>query len=178
MLNINVGLLSDYFLPIILDYTLIASKQSTWLCIHCLGRNELELFDSNLAVNYVTFGSDHQTLVGNPNGRHDVATAPCSGTPILRVSTVTFLPIALKLELEYIFGKPMKCRFQQYYYELNTFLLQYTPLKPLGQWGKRSQNRPLSLEARGSHLIHECLGDSTHHLKRQLDRLTYFCTTT
>jgi len=29
MLNINVGLLADYFLPIMSDYILIASKQST-----------------------------------------------------------------------------------------------------------------------------------------------------
>jgi len=31
-----------------------------------------------------------------PNGRYDVATAPCSRTSILHVSPVTFLPIALK----------------------------------------------------------------------------------
>jgi len=48
------------------------------------------------------------------SGHHDVTAAPCSGTSILRVSNsnVTFLPIAVKpsidLELEYIFGKPMK----------------------------------------------------------------------
>jgi len=42
-------------------------------------------------------GSDQQKLAGNPNGRHDVATAaPCSGTSILHMSNVTFLPIALK----------------------------------------------------------------------------------
>ena len=61
-----------------------------------IGHNDLAFFDSDLAVNYVTFGSDHQKLVGDPNGRHDVAAAPCSGTSILHVSTVTFLPIALK----------------------------------------------------------------------------------
>jgi len=53
-------------------------------------------FASDLAVNYVTFGSDHQKLVGNPNSRLDVTAALCSGTSILRLSTVTFLPIALK----------------------------------------------------------------------------------
>jgi len=48
-------------------------------------------FDSNLAVNYVTFGSDHQKLVGNLNGRHDIATAPCSGTSILCVNCYIFV---------------------------------------------------------------------------------------
>ena len=48
-------------------------------------------------------------------------TSPLHGVlrkSILRVSTVTFLPIALEpsidLELEYIFRKPMEHRFQRY----------------------------------------------------------------
>jgi len=52
-----------------------------------------------------------------------------------------------------------------------------TTLKPLGQWGKRPQNSPLPLQALRPHLTHECLGDPTHHLKRQLDRCTHFHTT-
>jgi len=30
-----------------------------------LGHNDLAFFDSDLAVNYVTFGTEHQKLVGN-----------------------------------------------------------------------------------------------------------------
>ena len=65
---------------------------------------------------------------------------------------------SIDLELEYIFRKPMKRRFQQcivrpeinlFMHESNTFLLQNTPLKPLSQWGKQPQNPPISLEARG-----------------------------
>jgi len=67
-----------------------------WLLHTFLGRNDLEIFDSNLAVDYIMFGSDHQKLVGNPNSLHDIAAAVCSGKSILRMSTVTFLPNALK----------------------------------------------------------------------------------
>ena len=68
--------------------------------------------------------------------------------------------------------------YKLFTHESNTFLLQNMPLKPLGQWGKQPQNPPLPLEARGPHLIHECLGDSTHHAKQQLNRFMHFCTTT
>jgi len=88
MLNINVGLLADYFLPIMSDYTLIASKKSTQLLHTLFGSQWFGIFDSSLAVNYATFGSDLQKLVGNRNGRHDVTCTPCSGTSILRTSTV------------------------------------------------------------------------------------------
>ena len=44
--------------------------------------------------------------------------AECSRMSILRMSTVKFLPIAVKpsidVKLEYIFGKPVKHRLQQY----------------------------------------------------------------
>jgi len=77
---------------------------------------------------------------------------------------------SIDVELEYIFGKLMKRRIQRYrllsirkYYqtfmlELNTFLLQNTPLKPLANGEKLPHNPPLPLEARGPHLIHECIG--------------------
>ena len=54
-----------------LDYTLIASKQHD-CCILCLGHNDLAFFDSDLAVNYVVFGSEHQKLTGNHDCRRDV----------------------------------------------------------------------------------------------------------
>jgi len=79
--------------------------------------NDLAFFDSDLAENYVTFGSDHQKVVGNPNGYYEVTAAPCSGTSILHMSTVTFCQllsnISIDLKLEYIFGKATKCRIQQ-----------------------------------------------------------------
>ena len=83
------------------EYTLIASIQSTRVLYTLFWSQMFGVFDSDLAVNYVTFGSDQQQLVGNPNGRHDVAAAPCSGSSILSMSTVTFLPIAVNLELKY-----------------------------------------------------------------------------
>ena len=93
------------------------------------------------------------------------------------------------LELEYLFGKPMKRRFQRCTActEISTFharveyisVTKYA-IETIGLiWGdKRPQNPPLPLEARGPHLIHECLGDPIHHPKRQLDRYTHFHTTT
>ena len=54
------------------DYTLIASKQHV-CCILSLGHNDLAFFDSNSAVNYVTFGCEHQKLVGNRDRRPDAA---------------------------------------------------------------------------------------------------------
>ena len=88
MLNINVGLLSDYFLPIVSDYTLIASKQSTPLLHTLFGSQWFGIFDSDLAVNYITFGSEQWKLVGNCDHHPDAAL--CSGMSILRVSTYIF----------------------------------------------------------------------------------------
>ena len=82
---------SIMFLPIMSDYTLIASKQSIRLLTYTLHT----LFGSQwFGVFWQRFGSDHQNLVANLNGRHDVTAAPCSRTSILHVSTVTFLPTA------------------------------------------------------------------------------------
>ena len=81
-----------------LDYTLRASKQSTQLLHTLFGLQWFGIFwqwfDSKLRY----AGSEHRKLVGNPNGRHDITAAPCSRTSILRVSSVTFLPIALKAQ--------------------------------------------------------------------------------
>jgi len=83
-------------------------------------------------------------------------------------------------ELEYTFGKPMKCRFQrctvlsvQKYYQLlmhesNIFLLQNTPMKPLGQWGKRPQNPPFP-GGMLAIIIHKSLGQP--HSPRQTTAL-------
>jgi len=38
----------------------------------CSGHNELAFFDSDIAVNYTTFGSEHQKFVGNPDRHHDI----------------------------------------------------------------------------------------------------------
>ena len=113
-------------------------------------------------VNYVVW-QWAPIFIWQPNGRDDIAASLCSGTSILRVSTVTFLPIAIKpsidLELEYIYRKSMKHRFhrlsvrkycQLFTHESNTFLLQNMLLKPVGQWGKQPQNPPFLLEARES----------------------------
>jgi len=68
---------------------------------------------------------------------------------------------SIDLELEYGISTKSQCNvdsndvlsirkyYQLYTYESNTFLLQNMPLKPLSQWGKRPQNSPLPLEARG-----------------------------
>jgi len=97
--------------------------------------------------------------------------------------------LSIDLELEYIFGKPMKCTFQWYivYTEiLSTFHTQVEyisvtkyAIETIGSKGGQTtpKNPPLPLEARGPHLIHECLGDPTHHPKWQLNRCMHFCTT-
>jgi len=57
-LNIIVGLLF-YLLLIMSDYTLTASKESTWP-LHTLCVSKwFGIFVSDLAVNYVTFGTEH-----------------------------------------------------------------------------------------------------------------------
>ena len=98
-------------------------------------------------------------------------------------------PIDLKLDC--IFGKPMKRRFQRYLvhteitstftYESNTFLCEkssFCLFKPMGRKCRKIPKQPLSLRHVNPHLINECLGDPTHHAKRQLNRFTHFCTTT
>ena len=71
------------------DYTLIASNQHG-CCLLCLGRNDLAFFDSDFAVNYVTFGSDHEKLVGSLNGGHDVAATLCSECPFCMCQLIHF----------------------------------------------------------------------------------------
>ena len=56
----------------------------------------------------------------------------------------------------------------------------FCPFKPIGtQMPKNPQSSlfPLHFAACGPHLIHQCLGPPTHHVKRQLDRFTHFHTT-
>ena len=45
--------------------------------------------------------------------------------------------------------------YQLFTHESNTFLLQNTSLKPLGQWGKRPQNPPIPLRHVDPYLIHD-----------------------
>jgi len=73
-------------------------------CILCLGRNDLAFFDSNLAVNCIMFGSEHRKLVGN----RAVECPSCVGQ-LSHFCQLLSNP-NIDLELEYIFGKPMKCR--------------------------------------------------------------------
>jgi len=47
-----------------------------------------------------------------------------------------------------------------------------------GANAEKSPKQPLPLGACEPHLIHECLGDPTHHPKRQLDSCMHFHTTT
>jgi len=108
-LNINVGLLADYFLPIMSDYTSIASKQSTRLLHTLFGSQWFGVF-------WQWFGSK---LVGNRDRRHYVV-------PQHRVVERSFCMYQLlhfckflvksniDLELNCIFGKPIKCRFQRF----------------------------------------------------------------
>jgi len=83
----------------------------------CLGHNNLAFFDSNLEVNYVTFGSEHQKLVGNPDRRHDVILLQHAvRRDFLYVTTVTCLNVSCKphfnCEPGDIVRKPIKRRFQ------------------------------------------------------------------
>jgi len=96
---------------------------------------------------------------------HVAVATSCRRTSILRVSTVTFLPIALKPS---IVEKPMKRRFQQCIVRteiLSTFhvRVQYISVTKyaIQTIGPMEANYPKihpSLQARGLHLIHECLG--------------------
>jgi len=61
-----------------------------------LGHNDLAFFDSDLAVNYVTFGSEHQKLVGNPDRHPDATPLHRAAECPFCVSTVTFLQTSLK----------------------------------------------------------------------------------
>jgi len=94
----------------------------------------------------------------------DLHFTPYSRTSILCASIVTFLPIALKsiinVKFEYIFKKPMKCRFQRYtvcmeilstfharveYICVTKYAIETTgPLR-----ANNPQNPPLLLEAHG-----------------------------
>ena len=109
-------------LPIMSDYTLIASKQSTrdcWhrptRCILCLGHYDLAFFSSGLAVNYVSFGTEHRKLHGSPDivRLHLVTDCPfCVYKPLHFCKL--FANPNIDLEYDRIFEKPMKRRFQRY----------------------------------------------------------------
>ena len=119
MLNSNVGLLADYFLPIMSDYPLITSKQSTRLLHTLLGSKWFGVF-------WRRFGSISRhvwqwapKISCQPwSSPWCCPAAPCSRISILRVLTVTFfckflVKPNINLELNCIFGKPMKRRFQR-----------------------------------------------------------------
>jgi len=71
---------------------------------------------------------------------------------------------SIDLEFEYIFGKPMKCRFQRciVHMEILTFharveyisVTKYA-IETIGLMGQTTPKSTLPLEARGSHLIYE-----------------------
>ena len=119
-----------------------------------LGHNDLAFVDSDLAVNYVTFGSEHRKFAGNRDHHPDAA----------RVNCYIFFKFLIKtnidLELDCIFRKPMKHRFnnvlskrkysQLFMHESNTVLLKAMPLKLLGQWG---QTTPSVLDDQCSTII-------------------------
>jgi len=82
--------------------------------LHTLfGSQWFSIFDSDLAVNYITFGSDHQILVGNPMVAMTSPLHRAAESILLHFCQLLSNP-SIDLELEYIFGKPMKCRFQRY----------------------------------------------------------------
>ena len=74
----------------------------------------------------------------------------------------------IDLELEYIFGKPMKRRFQdvlsvQKYYQFFHARVEYISVtkyavETIGPMGKRPQIHPFSLRHVDPHLIYEWLG--------------------
>jgi len=116
-------------------------------------------------------------------------TSPLHGaaaTSILCISTVAFLPIALKpqhchLRKDNEMSIPtMYCPYGNIIdFSRTSRIHSCYKIRHCNHWangGKRPQNPPISLDARGPHLIHECLGDPTHHAKRQLDRFRYFRT--
>ena len=79
--------------------------------------NDLASFGSDLAVNYVTFGCDHQKLAGNPmvamtSPLHHAAERPFCMCHLLHFCQLLSNP-SIDLELEYISGKPMNHRFQR-----------------------------------------------------------------
>jgi len=83
-----------------------------------LGHNDLAFFDSDLAVNYIMFGSEHQKLVGNHDRHNDVVPLHRAvERPFCVYQLLHFCKFLIKpninLELNHIFGKPMKRRFQQ-----------------------------------------------------------------
>jgi len=122
--TLNINVLANYFLPIMLDYTLIASKLSTRLLTYtlhivCLCHNDSAFFDSNLAVNCITFGSQCRKLVGNPGGSLDINTLQhAAGCEFCMYHLLYFCKFLanpnINLELDCIFRKPMKHRFQRH----------------------------------------------------------------
>jgi len=131
-----------------------------------LGRNDLAFFDSNLAVNYVTFGSDHQKLVGNPNGRHDVAAAPCNGTSIIHFACVNWHIFDNCSQTQHrpqtwvYLGKANEMYIPIMYYPYGNIINFsrtirihfFYKIRHWNHWvsgGKRPQSPPISLEIRG-----------------------------
>jgi len=109
--------------------------------------------------------------------RHDVTAARCAAeSPFCMLQLLHFLYISPKLhfylEPDYIARKPIKQCFQQYlvrreilstfytsriHFSANNTSFQSTHSNEWGTNAKKSKKQPLPLEARGPHLIHQCL---------------------
>ena len=158
------------------DYTLIASKQLTLMLPTLFGSQWLSVFDSDLAENYVTFGSDHQKFVGKPKWSpwHRHCTVQ-QNAHFAYVNCYIFANCSQTQHrpqtwVRYIFQKPMKRRFQRRivrteilstfhvrveYISVTKYAIETT--KPMGQTTPKYYS-PFLLRHVDPHITHECLG--------------------
>ena len=77
----------------------------------------------------------------------------------------------------------VRCKFYAHFVIINTWHARWRHIRSIRHWnhwangGHDPKIHPFHLRHLDHHLTHECLGDSTHHLKRQFDRCTHICTT-
>ena len=184
----TVGLLADYFFANNIGlYT--NSQQSTRMLHTWFGRCFLE---SDLALNYVMFRSDHQKLVGNlrvamTSLLHHAAERPFCVCQLLHFCQLLSNP-STDLKLEYISKKPMKRRFQRCICPYGN-IINFSCMSQIHFWykilhwnhwangGKWPQNPSFPLSHVEPQLIHECLGWPHSQPKQQLNRCTHFHTT-
>jgi len=154
------------------DCTLIVNKQSTRLLHTLFGSQLFGVFVSDLAVNYVTFGSEHQKLVGIHDRHHDVIPLHrASERPFCVCQLLHFCKFLVKpnidLELDCIIRKPMKRRFQRYIVRTKILStsharVEYIAVKnhvieTIGTVGVNNA-KINSHKAHGPHSVQQCLG--------------------
>jgi len=168
-----------------LDYILIASKQSTRMLHTLFGSEWFGIFYSDLPEHYVTFGSDHQKLVGNPmvammSPLHRAVERPFCMCQLLHFCKLLSNPAWTSNSMKHRFQQLLSVRkyYQLFIHELGTFLLQNTHWNHWANGANDPKIHPFPLSHVDFHLIHECLGDPTHQPKWQFDRCMHFCTTT